>query len=69
MSQTFIGFFAVVLLAGVVGCSGGPLTTREKGAGIGPLGARRWALLLAPPWERRALAPLSVVLLVLAPAR
>lgn len=38
MSQTFIGFFAVVLLAGVVGCSGGPLTTREKGAGIGTVG-------------------------------
>lgn len=38
MRQTFIGLFAVVLLAGVVGCSGGSLTTREKGAGIGAIG-------------------------------
>jgi len=38
MRQTFIGLFAVVLLAAVVGCSGGPLTTREKGAGIGAIG-------------------------------
>jgi len=32
---------SVLLLAGtltVVGCAGGPLTTREKGAGIGALG-------------------------------
>jgi phage tail tape-measure protein len=38
MKQIFIGLFAAVLLAGVVGCSGGALTTREKGAGIGALG-------------------------------
>ena len=38
MRQTFIGLFAVVLLAGMVGCSGGALTTREKGAGIGAIG-------------------------------
>ena len=68
MRQTFLGLFAVVLLAGMFGCSGGSLTKREKGAGIGAIGARRWAVLLAPPWDRRALAQLSVVLLVLAPA-
>jgi phage tail tape-measure protein len=38
MKQIFIGLFIAVLLAGVVGCSGGALTTREKGAGIGALG-------------------------------
>jgi len=38
MKQTFIGLFAAVLLAGIVGCSGGALTTREKGAGIGAVG-------------------------------
>jgi len=38
MKQTFIGFFATVLLSGIVGCSGGALTTREKGAGIGAVG-------------------------------
>jgi len=38
MKQIFIGLFAAVLLADVLGCSGGALTTREKGAGIGALG-------------------------------
>ena len=38
MRQTFLGLFALALLAGAVGCSGGSLTTREKGAGIGALG-------------------------------
>ena len=39
--QTVTNFIPTVLLAGsilVAGCSGGPLTTREKGAGIGALG-------------------------------
>jgi len=38
MRQTFLGLFAVVLLAGMFGCSGGSLTKREKGAGIGAIG-------------------------------
>jgi len=38
MRETFLGLFAVVLLAGMFGCSGGSLTTREKGAGIGAIG-------------------------------
>lgn len=39
--QTVTNIIPTVLLAGsilVAGCSGGPLTTREKGAGIGALG-------------------------------
>ena len=38
MRQTFIGLFAVFLLASMLGCSGGSLTTREKGAGRGAIG-------------------------------
>jgi hypothetical protein len=38
MKQVFFGLFAAILLAGVLGCSGGALTTREKGAGIGAVG-------------------------------
>jgi phage tail tape-measure protein len=38
MKQTFISLFAVLLSTSVVGCSGGALTTREKGAGIGAFG-------------------------------
>src|SRR5438046_8743930 len=38
MKQTLTTFFATVLLVSAVGCSGGPMTTREKGAGIGALG-------------------------------
>ena len=37
----FVNIAPILLLAGVltaVGCAGGPLTTREKGAGIGALG-------------------------------
>src|SRR5437899_12711476 len=38
MKRTLTTFFATVLLVSAVGCSGGPMTTREKGAGIGALG-------------------------------
>src|SRR6266702_8819945 len=38
MKQTLTTFFATVLLVSAVGCSGGPMATREKGAGIGALG-------------------------------
>lgn len=38
MKQAFISLMAVLLLSSVIGCSGGDLTTREKGAGIGTLG-------------------------------
>src|SRR5438046_5046478 len=38
MQQTLSTLFATVLLVSAVGCSGGPMTTREKGAGIGALG-------------------------------
>lgn len=38
MNGTFATLFAVLILTSSVGCSGGSLTTREKGAGIGALG-------------------------------
>jgi outer membrane lipoprotein SlyB len=38
MKQVFTTLFAALLFITVVGCSGGPMTTREKGAGIGALG-------------------------------
>jgi hypothetical protein len=38
MERAFTTLIAVVLLSGLVGCAGGSLTTREKGAGIGALG-------------------------------
>jgi phage tail tape-measure protein len=38
MNRTLTALFGVVLLASSIGCSGGSLTTREKGAGIGALG-------------------------------
>jgi phage tail tape-measure protein len=41
MTQSFTNKAPMLFLAGtlmIVGCAGGPLTTREKGAGIGTLG-------------------------------
>lgn len=38
MRKTFLGLFGGVVLAGMLGCSAGSLTTREKGAGIGAIG-------------------------------
>jgi phage tail tape-measure protein len=38
MKRTLTTIFALFVLAGLVGCAGGGLTTREKGAGIGALG-------------------------------
>src|SRR5438132_3605267 len=38
MKPTLTTFFATVLLVSAVGCYGGPMTTREKVAGIGALG-------------------------------
>jgi len=38
MKQAVTTVAVMLLLAATVGCSGGPLTTREKGAGIGALG-------------------------------
>jgi len=41
MAQSFTNKAPMLLLAGtlmIIGCAGGPLTTREKGAGIGTLG-------------------------------
>src|SRR5947208_3186032 len=40
-NRTFVSKAPILLLAGALftsGCAGGPLTTREKGAGIGALG-------------------------------
>ncbi len=34
----FASIFGLVLLASIAGCTGGSLSTREKGAGIGALG-------------------------------
>ncbi|HJX11337.1 MAG TPA: glycine zipper domain-containing protein, partial [Candidatus Binatia bacterium] len=38
MKHAGVILMGVLLLSSVVGCSGGALTTREKGAGIGALG-------------------------------
>jgi phage tail tape-measure protein len=38
MTKTVNSIFAILLMSSLVGCSGGSLTTREKGAGIGALG-------------------------------
>jgi phage tail tape-measure protein len=38
MKKPLIGLSVLCMLAGAGGCSGGSLTTREKGAGIGALG-------------------------------
>ena len=38
MKQTLVTLAAILILSTVVGCAGGNLTTREKGAGIGALG-------------------------------
>ena len=38
MKQVFTTVFGALLLISAIGCSGGPMTTREKGAGIGALG-------------------------------
>jgi outer membrane lipoprotein SlyB len=38
MKRTFTTLVAILLLSATVGCAGGNLTTREKGAGIGALG-------------------------------
>jgi phage tail tape-measure protein len=38
MKQTIAALAVVVLFSAFMGCAGGSLTTREKGAGIGALG-------------------------------
>jgi hypothetical protein len=38
MNRALAGLFMVVILSSSIGCAGGSLTTREKGAGIGALG-------------------------------
>ena len=38
MNQSLAALFAVLFLSTAMGCAGGSLTTREKGAGIGALG-------------------------------
>jgi phage tail tape-measure protein len=38
MQQTITAFAAVILMSSIIGCAGGSLSTREKGAGIGALG-------------------------------
>jgi phage tail tape-measure protein len=38
MKRALITFAGVIMLSGAIGCAGGSLTTREKGAGIGALG-------------------------------
>jgi len=38
ISRYFTGLAIIALAVSGAGCSGGPLTTREKGAGIGALG-------------------------------
>lgn len=38
MKKTLTTLAAIALLGSLVGCAGGDLTTREKGAGIGALG-------------------------------
>ncbi len=70
MKQALMIVAAVLMLTSGVGCSGGNLTTREKGAGIGALGAPRRAESSVPPWairgpERRLAARLVSVLALL----
>lgn len=36
--QMLLRILGIVLIGTIVGCSGGPMSTREKGAGIGALG-------------------------------
>ena len=38
MKNALFTFISMFLVLATLGCSGGPLTTREKGAGIGALG-------------------------------
>src|SRR5687767_15704466 len=38
MNKTFATLLAALILSSSIGCAGGSLTTREKGAGIGALG-------------------------------
>ena len=38
LRRYFVGLAMLVMVVTAMGCSGGPLTTREKGAGIGALG-------------------------------
>lgn len=38
MKRAIYGLISVLMLSTLVGCSGGSLSTREKGAGIGALG-------------------------------
>ena len=60
--QKRISKVSVFLLAGTLfaaGCAGGPLSTREKGAGIGALGGSRRADLSALLSVTPALARLS----------
>jgi phage tail tape-measure protein len=38
MKRALITLAGVIMLSGAIGCAGGSLTTREKGAGIGALG-------------------------------
>jgi len=38
MHKPLTTLFAILLLSTAIGCAGGSLTTREKGAGIGALG-------------------------------
>jgi outer membrane lipoprotein SlyB len=38
MKNAVFTFVSMFLVVAIFGCSGGPLTTREKGAGIGALG-------------------------------
>jgi len=38
MNKIFATLLAVLILSSSIGCAGGSLTTREKGAGIGALG-------------------------------
>jgi osmotically inducible lipoprotein OsmB len=38
MKQTMVMLLSILMVSTVMGCAGGELTTREKGAGIGALG-------------------------------
>ncbi len=38
MKQTFATLAVIIMFSSLIGCAGGDLSTREKGAGIGALG-------------------------------
>ncbi len=69
MKRTLTTLFAYYFSSAAIGCSGGSLTTREKGAGIGALGGAAAVVSSARRLALRARARRSAARLDWAPAR